>query len=46
MKKDMTEEKQELETDYRNNNDSRNKEIYRRNNLRFMGIKEKYGAEN
>lgn len=42
----MTEEKQELETDYRNNNDSRNKEIHRRNNLRFMGIKEKYGAEN
>ena len=46
MKKDMTEEKQELETDYRNNNDSRNKEIHRRNNLRFMGIKEKHGAEN
>ena len=46
MKKDMTEEKKELETDYRNNKDSRNKEIHRRNNLRFMGIKEKYRAEN
>ena len=60
MKKDMTEEKQKLETDNRNNEEvqkliQQNTEMkeqiaeledrHRRNNLRFMGIKEKSGVE-
>ena len=60
MKKDMTEEKQKLEIDNRNNevvekliqqNTEMKEQIaeledrHRRNNLRFMGIKEKSGVE-
>ena len=60
MKKDMTEEKQKLETDNKNNevvqklikqNTEMKEQIaeledrHRRNNLRFMGIKEKSGVE-
>ena len=60
IKKDMTEEKQKLETDNRNNEEvqkliKQNTEMkeqiaeledrHRRNNLRFMGIKEKSGVE-
>ena len=60
MKKDMTEEKQKLETDNRNIEEIQNliqqntemkeqiaelEDRHRRNNLRFMGIKEKSGVE-
>ena len=60
MKKDMTEEKQKLETDNRNNKEDQklvqqNTEMkeqvteledkHRRNNLRFMGIKDKSEVE-
>ena len=60
MKKDMMEEKQKLDTDYKNNEivqtliqqntDTKEKiaeleDKHRRNNLRFMGIKEKSGVE-
>ena len=60
MKKDMMEEKQKLETDYKNNEVVKNliqestdmkdqiaelEDRHRRNNLRFMGIKEKSGLE-
>ena len=60
MKKDMIEEKQKVETDYKNNevvqnliqqNTDMKKQIskledrHRRNNLQFMGIKEKSGVE-
>ena len=60
MKKDMTEDKQKLETDNRNNEEvqkliQQNTEIkekiaeledrHRKNNLLFMGIKEKSGVE-
>ena len=60
VKKDMTEKKQKLETDYRNNKEvqkliQQNNEMkekiaeledrHRRNNLRFMDIKEKSGVE-
>ena len=60
MKKDMTEEKQKLETDDRNNEEvqkliQQNTEMkeqiaeledrHQRNNLQFMGIKEKSGVE-
>ena len=60
MKKDMTEDKQKLEIDNRNNevveeliqqNTEMKEQIaeledrHRRNNLRFMGIKEKSGVE-
>ena len=60
MKKDMLEEKQKLETDYKNNEVVQNliqkntnmkeqitelEDRHRRNKLRFMGIKEKYGVE-
>ena len=60
MKKGMTEEKQKLETDNRNNEEDQelipqNTEIieqiaqleerHRRNNLRFMGIKDKSGVK-
>ena len=60
MKKDMTEDKQKLETDNRNNEEvqkliQQNTEMkeqiaeledrHRRNNLRFMSVKEKPGVE-
>ena len=60
MKKDMTKEKQKLETDNRKSEEVQNliqqntemkeqiaelEDIHRRNNLRFMGIKEKSGVE-
>ena len=60
MKKEMTEEKQKLETDNRNNEEVQRlieqnikmeeqvaelKDRHRRNNLRFMGIKEKSGLD-
>ena len=60
VKKDMTEEKQKLEADNRNNEEIQKlikqniemkeqiaelEDIHRRNNLRFMGIKEKSGVE-
>ena len=60
MKKDMMEEKQKLETDYKNNEVVPNliqqnanikeqiaelEDRHRRNNLRFMGIKERFGVE-
>ena len=60
MKKDMMEEKQKLETDYKNNEVVQNliqentdmkeqsaelEDRHQRNNLQFMGIKEKSGVE-
>ena len=60
MKKDMMEEKQKLDTDYKNNEVVQNliqqntdmkeqiaelEDRHRRNNLRFMSIKEKCGVE-
>ena len=60
MKKEITEEKQKLETDNRNNEEVQGliqqnikmeeqvaelKDRHRRNNLRFMGIKEKSGLD-
>ena len=60
MKKDMMDEKQKLDTDYKNNEVVQNliqkhtdmkqqiaelEDRHRRNNLRFMGIKEKSGVE-